>query len=448
MSRILPDGGRGIGVNPRGSDFPFVRPSADVRGLLADAYLAHESRDATPPLRVARIVGLADGFATGTAPARAEIRIADGAGFVVFDSAGVPYSGAPFGPRLLIHEWTSDVAVCRIVQHTAFPPGEGRDVPADLSPVDGTLDARVGVPMPRRVRRFHEMVENHATAGSVVFANGHNIEIAVGHTTVGLRSVTQLTFSATPGSGLGRFPGCVDPELVLRSFNGVRGDDRGDFRLDASGCYFVRQPVAGSGAGADVVPATLRVGNDCGPCCECDDYVRVQRGALGVWGRISAVGVGAEATRDEFASVVAAWQAEKACVDAKVVEVTLAPFGGIYVEVVVSVCNHSAQCLVDVSVTLSVETDAGAVTLVGEATTITDVRGNQRLYAPGGDGPWTAFFDAIQAMSSGTFRTRFAIPLASAGTTVAATAAASAPAPLPPGVLLPQATTTTITMGA
>jgi hypothetical protein len=446
MSRILPDGGRGIGVNPQGSDFPFVRPSADVRGLLADAYLAHEVRDATPPLRVVRISGLAAGFATGAAPARAEIRIADGAGVVIFDSAGVPYAGTPFGPRLLIHEWASDIAVCRIVQHTAFPPGKGRDVPADLSPGDGTLDARVGVPMPRRIRRFYEMVENHSTAGSVAVANGYNIEIAVNRTTVGLRNVTQLTFSATPGSGLGRYPGCVDPDLVLRSVNGVRGDGRGDFRLDASGCYWVRQPVTGSGAGVDVAPATLRIGNDCGPCCECDDYVRVQRGALGVWGRIAAVGVGAEAARDEFASVVSAWLAEKACVDAKVVEVTLAPFGGIYVEAVVSVCNHSTRCLVDVSVTISVATDAGAVTLVGGATTITDVRGNQRLYTPGGDGPWTAFFDAIQAMSSGTVRTRFAVPLASAGATVAVTAAASAPAPLPPGVTLPQSATATVTM--
>ena len=56
MVDITPLGGRGIGVNPEGTDYPFVDPNEDVRGILADAFLAHEVREVELPLRLFKMV--------------------------------------------------------------------------------------------------------------------------------------------------------------------------------------------------------------------------------------------------------------------------------------------------------------------------------------------------------------------------------------------------------
>jgi hypothetical protein len=449
VANVLPDGGRGIGVNPRGTDYPFVRPSPDVKGLLADAYLAYDRPDAALPLRVARLAGFGAAFLG--LEARCDVEVRDAAGAVVFDSTAAPsYRAAPAGPRLRVHEWLAPAAVLRVVQHTAFPDDPAVvAVPDVIVPGDGTLDARVGQVMARRVLRVRDPDTGTAVAGDLAFANGYNTTIEAAAAARGLRAITQLSWTAEAGGGLGRYPGCVAPELVLRSFNRVGPADDGDFQLAADGCYWARQPteIAGWPRTSRPVAATLHLGNDCGPCCDCADFVRVQRGILRTWGRFVAIGRQAESVRDAFAGVIARWQEERDCIEARVVSLALAPFGGTFVEVVAGICNHTRFCLYDTTLVITVEGAPGGGSVPAGATQISIPGRGMVPYQMVGAWPaYTAYFDAIQAMTNGALRTRFKIPAATAGAAVTVRAAAATAAPLA-GLRLPQEVRQTVTFG-
>ena len=146
-------------------------------------------------------------------------------------------------------------------------------------------------------------------AGHVRFLSGFNTVQTPDETKLsGLQRVTKLTLSATPGSGLGRYPGCESPDIVIREINGQRPDEHGRFLLSATGCYWVRQPqntVPGARNLLALEPTTLQIGNDCGPCCVRDDYVRVYKGLRRVWQTYKEIGQRAVTTRDQLAATVA-----------------------------------------------------------------------------------------------------------------------------------------------
>ena len=50
--------GKGIGVNPTGTDYPFVAPGTDMAGLLADLWIEHTGSSIVGPLRITWIRGL------------------------------------------------------------------------------------------------------------------------------------------------------------------------------------------------------------------------------------------------------------------------------------------------------------------------------------------------------------------------------------------------------
>jgi hypothetical protein len=448
VANILPDGGRGTGPNPYGSDYPFVAPSADVRHLLADAYIAHAYDAAVPPLRLTRLAGFDAAFEG--VDARCDVEVRDAADVLVFDSTTASrYRSTPFGARLKVHEWYAPDVACRVVQHTAF--GDAAAVvafPAVLTPADGRLDGRVSEVMPRRVTLVGDPETGVSAAGDLVFANGYNTTMDIRAARRGLRVITQVTWAAEPGSGLGRYPGCAEPELVLRSVNKIRPADDGDFQLGAGGCYWVRRQTVASGTPRVTVPVpgTLHIGNDCGPCCECADFVAVQRAILRTWGRFVAIAGDAQAARDAFRTVVDRWKQEKACVDARVVTVALAPFGGEFVEVVVGVCNHTRECLFDTTVTLTAVTAIpGGGSIPAGATRISTIAGGLVPYQLRGVWPTlVGYFDAVQAMASGTIRTRLQVPAATPGSMITVRAAASTTSPLA-GLALPQTAEATAT---
>ena len=444
MANILPDGGRGIGVNPRGTEYPFVDPSANVRHLLADAYLAYAVDNLRLPLRVVSLAGFDAAF-LGQVPTRADVVIVDADGATAFDSTAATYRTYAFGARLRVHEWVNATTVCRFVQHTAF--ADAAQVvawPTLIVPGDGTLDERVSEVITRRVASLGDPDTGVSVAQDVVFANGYNTTMEVTESRRGLRVITQLIYAAEPGDGLGRYPGCAEPDLVVRSINHVRGGEFGDFQLSAAGCYWVRQPTQQAGGTATPTPGTLHLGNDCGPCCECEDFVRVQKGVLRTWDRFVGVAADAEASRDIFRDVVDAWQAEKTCVESKVVQVVISPFGDIFAEVVVSICNHTTVCLVDVVVTIEATTsapDGGSV--IRAATQISDVRRGLVAYTLGGTWPnFNAYFDAVQARTNGVLRFRVTVPKAQPGTTLGLRVTAATLTPVA-GLNLPQTVETT-----
>ena len=80
--------GYGSGVFPEGTDFPFVTPSSDIRGMFEDMYLSFDTTITySYPLKITNVSGFQ--FAT---PSVANLVISDSANTVVFNTAGSTFS--------------------------------------------------------------------------------------------------------------------------------------------------------------------------------------------------------------------------------------------------------------------------------------------------------------------------------------------------------------------
>jgi hypothetical protein len=446
---VLPTGGKGIGVEANGSNFPFVAPSPDIVGLLADLWLAHEYRDVVLPLRVAWMQGFQAAF--DDLPSGANLLIVDAAGETVFDSTaatGQNYYSKDWGPRLRVHEWLLPGAVCRAVQHRAtanvVPPW-----PDQIVPQNGVLDERASELLAQRLLVLSEASSGVAVTGEVTLIGGWNVEIAPGPYNEPLRNTTLLTFGADPGGGQGRYPGCQTTPTGILTINGTAPDARGNFTLAADGCYYARQPVKVVAGKATPTPATLALGNDCGPCCDCDSFVNVQKAVLKVEADLRAVAAQAEATRDGYATNIARWNAAKECREQTAVSVTAATTGRIYADINATVCNVTPNCMVDTDIEIAPSTTPAGNWTVVPNTTYRSQGGKQTLvpYQLGtGNNTLVGFFDSIPSGSYGRIRTRiqwnYQMP---AGTMLTVTGTATLLGD-PANALFPQSDSVTLVM--
>lgn len=321
------------------------------------------------PLTVHWLFGLAEHFyETATYPGdladphyepvhAAEVIVRDAADTIIFDSRDADednYVTQAFGDRLRIHEWQTDAAICRLVQHTAFEDEEDViEFPASIQPTQGELDARTYELLPPRVQSLR--VGLTQMFGHLRLLSGFNVVLTPDEPKLtGLQRTTRLTLSATPASGLGRYPGCESPDIVIREINGQKPDEHGRFLLSATGCYWVRQPQNQiSSSLLSLEPATLHLGNDCGPCCVCDDYVRVYKGLRRVWQTYKEIGARAVATRDQLAVNILRFEESKECRKNRILSVQALPHNGNYVELQASVCNANGECTADVELRLA-----------------------------------------------------------------------------------------------
>jgi len=432
MVDITPLGGRGISVNPEGTDYPFVDPNEDVRGILADAFLAHEVREVELPLRLFKMVNFdaalpgscssssslssSSSSSAAYSTTRADIIIKDAAGRIVCDTSFVPtddavtnsgYRQVDFGTRFRIHEWvlTEDVAgqnkafVCRVVQHTAFEDAEDvHCVPHVLYPAQAELDERVSQLLPKRVRSLR--VNTTTVRGHVALSNGYNTFLFPGNDTrtsttaaippavlpdanfpfatgAELRQKNRITLSASPGDGLGKYPGCPELDVIIRRINGVRPQgeldssgkpqtNAGNFLLAAEECYYVRQPTTLLNGTAipknDLVPANpgpagaipapgFRIGNDCGPCCECVEFANTYKAMRRLRDDFNLLGERAESTRDLYKANMDRWVSQKECREDHPLRLAVdQAYGGgtLVISAAGAICNSSDKCITNV----------------------------------------------------------------------------------------------------
>ena len=412
---ILPTGGRGIGVEGNGSNYPFVQPSADIVGLLADLWLAHEYRDVVLPLKVSWMAGFQAAFDGNNT--RVQIQITDAEDTPVFDSTDVNpanYTMKDWGERLRIHEWYYPPnSVCRVVQHRAVPdpPPAWPGWPVQIYPENGVLDERTSELMPERLLTIQEKKSGVTVAGEIIFVNGWNVEIDNTAYPEPLRNTTAMSFSANAGGGPGRYPGCQTPDVVFRTINGIPPDPRGNFNLAADGCYYVRQPVGvGTDGKAVPVPASLDLGNDCGPCCDCDAYVSVQKALLNLEAKQRSVGTLAEKTRDDLIAAIDRWNKSKECTENNILTITAVGTAMTYVDFNAIICNTAKGCMLDQKLTVQITSNPQNTWMPVPGTTyITKPASTQLIpYTPSTPAPGTvgAHFDAINPGAFGLIRVR------------------------------------------
>ena len=335
-----------------------MQPSDDVKNLLADLWLSHRVTTVQFPLRLAWITGLDTAFDdAGTYPENSvsasgtdhssyisydhavDLIIVDSNDLVVFDSRLAPeYYTAPYDERLRVHEWRMHDAFCRIIQHAAFPTAaDVVTIAPTIEPADGTLDPLCSQIVPTSVDGIQ--VGLTRLTGDVILRNGTNTTITDGGLVQeGLRRIQRVVFAAAPGSGLGRNTRCDAEDVVIRRINGVGGDSRGDFSLVTSACYYFRRlgEFDGTTHHMTPTPAALTLGNDCKPCCECDDYVNTYAGLVRIHERFKGLAQQLAATRDQYHENRARWNQQKQCRENNPLTVTAAVFERQFVEAEVS----------------------------------------------------------------------------------------------------------------
>jgi len=293
-----PHGREGIGVaqGHAGHDYPLVRPSDDVRYLLADFYLSFDQpgdyglgADLEPPFRIHWLSGFGTdppGFTIPTVNSASasgdpawnsicstgvtgsemgdvvsedclptpvhphDIMVVDRNGRVVFDSSDpfTTHDARDWGTRLKVVTWRHATnAVCNLVYHTEWNEADfpiDQTYPSYFFPENAILGNRTIERLPKRIRSLEVVLDNIAES-AVSFSAGYNMQLAVTApvTTDGQRRVNRVTFDASPGGGLGVFPDCQPEQLFIRQINGVGPDDAGYFHMTADGCMWVRQPT-------------------------------------------------------------------------------------------------------------------------------------------------------------------------------------------------------------
>jgi hypothetical protein len=329
-------GRQAIGVNQPpggGSLYPLVEPSADIQDLLGDFYLSYldDACALVYPFRLAWLYGC------GTEPAplpagmpapthAKDLVVLDAHDRVVFDStSATSYREVPWGGRLLIVQWETEEEVCRLTLHTDWEPGaEVRTYSQHITPANGELDPRTLNRLPRRLRAIRVGLQTFR--GPVLLEAGYNIQLAGRGTarTDGGPAIDRVDMDAVPGAGLGRQPSCLDTEVLVRRINHTAPDAAGNFFLQLDGCLRAQRAlhVTDGPEGREAVYAyhdfppadaasTVRLFNDCTPCCACSYFVRTYRGLARTWERWRQAGLLAESARDTHRNNIGRWEAER-----------------------------------------------------------------------------------------------------------------------------------------
>lgn len=401
---ITPGGRGGIGVvQPQsGLDYPLVAPSDDVRYLLADFYLAYDdpgfyrSAETTRkhPLRIKWLygVGCEPASSPSWAPApihAADILIVDTDNNTVFDSTQpVPAGGDPeyrrfikrnWGPDYDIYEWIGNDAVCRLVIHKTWPPAfeiSPKNWPIHLVPINAVLDERAVYKIPRRLRSLavvSEDVEIGKVARiGVTFVAGNNMILESADSTArGQRQNTNVTLTAEPGAGTGKYEDCPDsPTQPIYRLNGATPNEYGDLVIAGPECIWIRQPTTLNINGRAVPvltggAATLAIGSNCPPCCDCPDYVDTALYMNQVARKYSSVGAFTHNVKLLHENNIDRWIEQRECRLQKPLRVLLTPQNCPLLDVVIMYCNQCHQCAENGALSINFSTfPAGATASV------------------------------------------------------------------------------------
>lgn len=378
-----------------GTNYPFVKPSADIEYLLADLFVSFDdlSDEVVNPLRVQWLYNF-HGGPSGPAPPGAptpthprEIVIVDANDLVVFDSTQTAtYNESTWDDRLLIVEWIGNQGVCRVVAHTEWQQDDidaGLDQSYDeyINPTNGILQQDTWYKIPKRVTSIQVGLTN-ISGRRVVLDEGYNMALeylaeplvpaldlpsfnAEKALVPGTRVSNRISLSAEPGAGLGVFPGCEDAETFIRTINQVRSNEYQNFIYDSEGCIRTQRPVgltslipreleyASFALSAPESAAAIEVLNDCINCCDCEFFARTYQGIKRQWFLYQDVANTAEATRDQYAENRDRWLIQKSIREADTLRLRVSIDGNCKISWGLAHCNASKCCITNVTVQLT-----------------------------------------------------------------------------------------------
>lgn len=368
---VVPEGGYGIGVNPNGVYFPFIKEVTGAKRLFADMYLGHRKVNAVLPLKVTHIEGFTQpATSSSNGSDRAEMTIVDSDNSLVFDSTHAgEYRFKDWSNRFRIHEWISDDCVLRVVQHTGQNDSEDvLNYPYSQELTNAILDERVSELWPDSVTSL--IVNGYPIKGDIEFIGGYNFETRLSsvNNKPGQSHTNKVFVSAAPGSGLGREEGCSGTTVYpVRAINGVKVQKGGNFIFSAKDCLWLNSPGTVSNIdGTNSISYELTNGfylkNNCLPCCSCDDFVNTYQGIRRLYSKYETLGQRANAVRSKLTENTQRWLSQKNCRESDPVKVNLVPWrikDDSGVKINVGICNTEPGCRGEMSLNLAFSTPTG-----------------------------------------------------------------------------------------
>ena len=244
---------RTLGVVQGGGDhYPFVDPSDDLKGIVADISLGLNTE--IKSVSVKNIV--IDGDTV-------EICLVNEDDTVLFNSTDKNYDrkeDSVWGSYYRIVYWESNDIQLKLVLYQ-------RDRVLELFPKNSVLDLRTIFVKPKHVSSLtiidREGVRHKCSEKRIVFQGGYNTNLELTDTNTNTRRQNTLNIDVGSGYGAGRAP-CKTLDVedrVVRSINSVTGEDGA---LDLV-------PEDGYGFELDPLNAKIYVYNTDTPCCSCDE---------------------------------------------------------------------------------------------------------------------------------------------------------------------------------
>lgn len=300
-----------LAVNPPGSQYPFYSPSLDIEGLFQDAWVYHYHKDFQPPLSLYYVQGFSLGdSSTDLSESGADnstyVQIVDATGYMVFDGSDGFYEVRSWSDQFDVHEWRNPQGICRLLRDRTV------DCPNTLHPVSADLDARTYVYQPARLDGI--IINNSVLQESIDLRNGYNTTLAITEPQTTYRSATGITLAATPGSGEGVFFGCGIASNYVATINSVSPNEVGDIAIVGEECTWIK-PGFTYGTGDEALPenGTLRIGDECVVCCECDDYVNTYQAWAKLVKKFHLIGNDVEEFRNQYLQILDTWAELTSC---------------------------------------------------------------------------------------------------------------------------------------
>lgn len=370
-----PNGRHGIGVvQPQsGLDYPFVKPSDDVRYLVADFYLEHEHANYQQPFSIYNLTNIG-------CTEQADVIIKDAAGVTVLDTgtATVRRKDA-WGTDYLIYEWQTGTMICRLVAYTTWAPDDtdAHVYASSITPESAVLDARTVYMLPKRLLSLSVKQKNGATVlgpytGKLAFKNFYNTTVSIDEqTSVNGLNTSAVRIGAVAGTGAGYYPVCgsgydaLTHEIIpqpIRQINGVTGTAAGDFLMSATDCLYMRRPTTQiSSSIAPSNTAQQQIGADCTPCCQCPDYVNTALYMNQISSQYRLIGQRTNDVKLIHEQNIARWSDRRNCSLQNPLQLIFVPQCCPTMDVVMMLCNPCQSCIPGSTLTLTLNAEVAAI---------------------------------------------------------------------------------------